>query len=51
VGFTLPSAGLSPAPSAKERCGTSSLFELCGGGFPLLATQSPAAYLGEFEKN
>ena len=29
VGFTLPSAGVTPAPGDKERCGTSSLL----GGF------------------
>jgi hypothetical protein len=28
VGFTLPSAGVTPAPSIKRRCGTSSLLEV-----------------------
>jgi hypothetical protein len=52
VGFMLPSAGVTPAPSdRKEGCGTSSLFELCWGSVPLLATSSPAAYLGEVEKS
>jgi hypothetical protein len=27
VGFTLPSAGVTPAPNEKKRCGTSSLLE------------------------
>ena len=28
VGFTLPSAGVTPAPSDKKRCGTPSLLEV-----------------------
>jgi hypothetical protein len=28
VGFTLPSAGVTPAPTEKRRCGTWSLVEL-----------------------
>jgi hypothetical protein len=28
VGFTLPWAGVTPAPNVKRRCGTSSLLEL-----------------------
>jgi len=31
VGFTLPSAGVAPAPGGKRRCGTSSLLELVKG--------------------
>jgi len=27
VGFTLPSAGVTPAPGTRKRCGTSSLLE------------------------
>jgi hypothetical protein len=50
VGFMLPSAGVTPAPVEKERCGTSSLFELVGGSFALPATSSPAAYEGDVEK-
>jgi hypothetical protein len=30
VGFTLPCAGVTPAPSKKKGCGTSSLLERVG---------------------
>jgi hypothetical protein len=32
VGFTLPWAGVTPAPGIKKRCGTSSLLELVWSG-------------------
>jgi hypothetical protein len=51
VGSTPRWAGVTLDPVIrKEGCGTSSLFELVWGSFPLLATQSPAADLGEADK-
>src|SRR5208282_3286783 len=35
LGFTLPGAGVTPAPGIGRRCGTSSLFEGLGGELPL----------------
>ena len=32
MGFKLPSAGVTPAPIDKKRCGTSSLFGSVWGG-------------------
>ena len=46
LGFTLPWAGVTPAPSTKKRCGTSSLLEVSKQRRVRLFT-SPVIFTGE----